>query len=138
MSTALTTIEPLYMVDTMALIWWLTQDRKLGMQAAQVFDAAERGETRLLISAVAIAELYYANKKFRLFHDFAALYQKLRTSPYIRFTTFDAEHVLDFDVDTDVPEMHDRIITGLARRFGAPLLTSDPKIITSRLVTTVW
>ena len=138
MSSMPTTLEPLYVADTMALIWWLTKDRKLGTQAARVFHAAEQIETSVLVSAVAIAELYYADKMFQLFDDFAAVFHDLRTSLYIQFIAFEAAHVLDFDIDVDVPEMHDRIITGLARRFGAPLLTSDPKIAASKVVKTIW
>jgi hypothetical protein len=39
-------IEPLYVVDTNALIWYLMDDRKLGRRAGEIFAAAERGETR--------------------------------------------------------------------------------------------
>jgi hypothetical protein len=42
------TIKPLYVVDTNTLIWYLTQDRKLGVQALSIFQAAKRGETRYL------------------------------------------------------------------------------------------
>lgn len=138
MNDSLKRIEPLYVVDTMALIWWLTQDRKLGGQAAEVFATAERGETRLLISAIAIAELFYADQKFRLFNDFAALLRDLTISPSIHLVAFEAEHILDFTVDAEVPEMHDRIIAGVARRYGAPLVTSDAAIARSGLVTVVW
>jgi PIN domain nuclease of toxin-antitoxin system len=57
------TLEPLYIVDTHALIWYLTDDRKLGKQASAIFAAAERGETQLVVSAIVVAEMYYANKK---------------------------------------------------------------------------
>jgi predicted nucleic acid-binding protein len=35
----------------------------LSKHASQIFEAAERGETRLYLSAIVVAELYYANKK---------------------------------------------------------------------------
>lgn len=138
MSSALPMIEPFYVVDTNALIWHLTDNRKLGKQAARIFEAAERGETRLLISALALAELYYADKKHHLFVTFEEVFYRLRSSPYIRFIAFEAEHVLDFSLDVNVPEMHDRIITGLARRLGAPLLTSDTKIAESGQAVIIW
>ena len=72
------TIEPLYVVDTNALIWHLNDDRKLGKQARAIFAAAERGETRLVVSAVVIAEPYYADQKFGLFADFDAVFHRLR------------------------------------------------------------
>jgi len=131
-------IEPLYVIDTHALIWYLTNDKKLGKQAAQVFAAAERGETRLVISAIVIAEMYYANKKHNLFADFSVTYRQLRTKPYFRFISLRADNILDFEKDSDVAEMHDRIIAGVARRLDAPLLSRDSQIATTNLVEIVW
>jgi len=59
-------IEPVYVLDTHALIWYLRSDRKLGAQAAAIFEAAKRGETLLVVSAIVIAELFYADKKWGL------------------------------------------------------------------------
>jgi len=131
-------IEPLYVVDTNALIWHLSDDRKLGRQAREIFAAAERGETRLVVSAVVVAELYYADKKFGLFADFDAVFHRLEVAPHFRFASFEAEHVLSFEEDRDIPEMHDRIIAGLARRLGTPLIASDPKIVEAGLTAIVW
>ena len=138
MSSSGMRIEPVYIVDTHALIWYLTNDKKLGKQTAAVFAAAERGETRLVVSAIVVAEMYYANKKNRWFADFNATYRALRAKPYFRFVPFKADHVLDFDNDAPVSEMHDRIIAGLARRIGAPLLTADPQITAADLITVIW
>lgn len=131
-------IEPLYVVDTNALIWHLSDDRKLGKRARQIFAAAERGETRLVISAMVMAELYYADQKFGLFGDFGAVFRRLQKAPHFRFASVAAEHVLDFDQNRNVPEMHDRIIAGLAKRLGAPLIASDPKITEAGVATVVW
>jgi predicted nucleic acid-binding protein len=131
-------IDPVYVVDTHALIWYLTNDMKLGQQATLIFEAAERGETRLYISAIVAAEMYYADKKWHFFDNFAQVYNEMKTKPYFRFVSFLADEVLDFDKDIAVLEMHDRIIAGLARRLGAPLLTSDPEIKAANLVPIVW
>jgi len=49
----------LYVVDPNALIWYLKHDKKLGAEATAIFAAAERGETRLIVSAIVVAELFY-------------------------------------------------------------------------------
>ena len=49
-----------------------------------------------------------------------------------------ADDVLDFQQTAAVPEMHDRIIAGVARRLRAPLIASDPLIIAANIVTIVW
>lgn len=138
MSSSENPIEPLYVVDTHALIWYLTDDKKLGAHAAKVFAAAEQGESRLIIPAIVIAEMYFANKRHAWFADFGKMFQILKAAPYFRFVPFVASHVLDFDRDTSVPEMHDRMIVGLARRLGAPLLSVDLQIAASDLVPLVW
>ena len=131
-------LEPLYVVDTHALIWYLLNDKKLSPRAKDLFEAAEQHQTMLIISAIVLAELYYANGKFGWFPDFRALYSDLISKPYLRFVPFDTQHVLDFDRDYLVPEMHDRIITGLAKRLNTPLITSDPLITRANLVTIEW
>src|SRR5574341_936068 len=130
--------ERAYVLDTVGLIRLLTNDKKLGRQARVVIEAAEQGQTQLVISAVSVAELYYSNAKNGWFSDFAQLYADLESKTHIVLASFDADDVLDFDRDAAVPEMHDRIIVGLARRLGAPLLTSDPVIIQSAVVKTEW
>lgn len=138
MSSSEIQIQPLYVVDTHALIWYLTNDKKLSPKASLVFAAAERGQTLLIVPAIVMAELYYANVKFKWFTDFATVHSLLTKQPYFHFVTFEPSQVLEFDQDSSVPEMHDRIITGVARRLGAPLLTTDPAIVKSKRVSIVW
>lgn len=133
-----TPIEPLYVVDTHALIWYLLGDKKLSPTALAVFRAAERGETRLLLPAIVLAELYFANEKNKWFSDYKTVYRDILGRRFFKFLPFDSRHVLDFDRDAIVPEMHDRIITGVARRLGAPLISSDPLITSAAIVTVIW
>lgn len=111
---------------------------RLSQTGQAIFQAAQRYETLLLISAISIAEMFYAHHKHRLFSDFKLVYTALRSEPYIDLIPFTADDVLDFEADTAVPEMHDRIITGLAKRVNAPLLTLDPLITAAGLVKVVW
>ncbi|MFN8490813.1 MAG: PIN domain-containing protein [Caldilineaceae bacterium] len=131
-------IEPLYVIDTHVLIWYLVDAQKLSEKATLVFEAAERGETSLIISAIVLAEMYYANKKYGWFADFSSTYLQLKSRPYFRFVPLLPDHIFDFAKDEAVPEMHDRIIVGLARRIDAPLLTIDPQIKKTTLVSVVW
>ena len=134
----ITQIEPFYVVDTNALIWYLTRNNHLSQNAYDLFKAAERGETRLIISAISIAELYYSDQKNSFFEDFTAIYQQIRSKPYFRIVPFTGDAVLKFQRDAAVPEMHDRIIVGLARRLNAPLITADGAITKSGIVRVIW
>lgn len=73
-----------------------------------------------------------------LFQDFAKTYADLRARPYFQFVPFLPDDVLDFTQDNAVTEMHDRMIAGLARRLGFPLITSDANITASALAQIVW
>lgn len=130
--------EPAYVIDTHPILWHLVGDRRLSSTAANIIRAAEQSQTQLVLSAVVMAELYYANQKKHYFTDFGRVYQQLTTQGYIRIVPFQVEEVLDFDVNAAVPEMHDRIIAGLARRLGVPLVTADPLITAAQICRIVW
>ena len=132
--TSSLTIEDVYVTDTHALLWYLTGDKKLGKQAKAIFLAAEQGQTTISASVIVLAELFQANMKWGWFPDFPTLYNLIRNKPSYSFVTLEADDVLDFDRDAAVPEMHDRIIAGLARRLGAPLLTADSLIAKAGIV----
>jgi PIN domain nuclease of toxin-antitoxin system len=120
------------------LLWYLNRDKQLSSGASRIFQAAERGETRIVVSAIVMAELFYLDNKHGIFEDFAATYDTIRSNPAFQLVAFDPEDVLDFVADSTIPEMHDRIIAGLARRLEAPLITSDAVISASKLVEIVW
>jgi hypothetical protein len=77
-------------VDTHALIWYLLGDKKLSKRALAIFRAAECGETRLLLPAIVMAELYFSND--------------ILSKQFFKFLPFDHHHILYFDRDAVVPE----------------------------------
>jgi len=51
---------------------------------------------------------------------------------------FEPIDTLRFERDKAVPDIHDRIIVGVARRVNAALLTRDEQIIGSGIVAAGW
>ena len=127
-----------FVADTHTLIWYFTDSRKLGRNATKALADADNGEAIIHVPVIALAEMYYANVKTGYPINFAETYQQLDSSNQFVLTPFEAEDVLDFDRDLVVSEMHDRIIVGLARRLGCPLLTVDKNITASGAVEVVW
>lgn len=127
-----------FVSDTHELIWYFTDSKKLGSGVSRAFEDADNGDALIHISAVVLAEMYYANVKMGYPVDFAATYRQLDTARQFVLTPFDPEDVLDFGTDSTVSEMHDRMIVGLARRLAIPLLTVDQNIIQSGLVEVIW
>jgi PIN domain nuclease of toxin-antitoxin system len=127
-----------YVTDTHSLLWYLTDSPLLGKNASAVFDDSSDGVALIYVPSIVLAELYYSNVKYKFMADFSHEFQKIKQSSQFILMSFEAEDVLDFDNDSDVKEMHDRMIVGVARRLSIPLLTKDINITESNLVKIIW
>ena len=127
-----------YVADTHALYWHLTASTRLGAAAVRAFDEGTRGEARILIHAIVLAELFWILAKQGKASAFAEVIDSLRTAAQFTLIDLHCDDLGDLVADASVPEMHDRIIVGVARRRGAVLLTRDAAIIRSGRVSTAW
>ena len=127
-----------YVTDTHALYWYLTASPKLCANAQAIFLAGEQGQTHLHVPSIVLAELYYLNIKYKQPLAFAQEYERLAEGGQFLFVDFRAADVLRFDVLAAIPEMHDRMIVGVAHALQLPLLTRDREVISSGVVQTVW
>ena len=127
-----------YVTDTHTLFWYLSNYPKLGRGASSAFEEAEAGYAFIHIPAIVLAELFYLNVKLGKPIDFSSKFDELEKGPQFILTPMNAEDILDFEKDLSVSEMHDRMIVGVARRLGVPLLTADRNITASGLVEIVW
>ena len=136
MTSSPPSFEPLYVVDTNALYWYLTGSKKLTSNANLIFEAAENGETTLVVSAIVLAELFWISQKTKIL-DFAQTYIDLKARAYFHLVDYRADEVIDLDKNAGL-EMHDRMIVALARRLIAPLITSDEPIRDTGFVKVIW
>jgi PIN domain nuclease of toxin-antitoxin system len=127
-----------FVADTHALLWFLMASPRLGPAAKKAFDEASAGSALILVPSIVLAELQFVNEKLGRPFDFAAIFKQLQSSPQFQLVPFSPEDVLDFIADALVPEMHDRIIVGVARRAGAACITKDSQVMASGLVATLW
>ena len=127
-----------YVVDSHALFWYLTASPRLGAAAKAALEEASRGEAQILVPAVVLAELHFLNQKAGQPMPFAQELERLRQAGQFVFVSFEPDHVLDFDRDSAVPEMHDRMIVGVARRAGAVLLSRDSEIAAKASIPVSW
>jgi PIN domain nuclease of toxin-antitoxin system len=127
-----------YVTDTHSLLWYLIDSPLLGKNASAVFDDSSDGVALIYVPSIVLAELYYSNVKYKFMADFPHEFQKIKQSSQFILMSFEPEDVLDFDNDSAVKEMHDRMIVGVARRLNIPLLTKDANITESNLVKVIW
>ncbi len=70
----------MFVVDTHALLWHLTEDTKLGRKAKEVLDKADRGETTAVIPAIILAEALFILEKKRADLKFKDVLRKIERS----------------------------------------------------------
>lgn len=130
-----------YIIDTHALIWYLTSDARLGKSAHNVLrDPA----SLLILPMIALAEAMFIVEKGKTkITSVADLINDVTNDPRITIEplTFD---ILQTSLTlTAIPEMHDRYIvaTGLylqALGETVRILTKDNEIVVSKLIPVVW
>jgi len=127
-----------YVADTHALYWYLTASQQLGPNALAAFRQGERGEAHIYIPSIVLAELYYLNVKIGAPLVFADEIARLVSADQFSFAPLTAEDILQFDEIAAIPEMHDRIIAGVAMTHNCPCITRDTLITASGLIPVVW
>lgn len=127
-----------FIPDTHALFFYLSKSTELGAKAKAIFTQFNNSQVTLVIPWIVIAELFWLVRKRAPNMDFNAEFQRLLNYPQVVFIELDAEQVLNLSKLDSITEMHDRIIVGVAYKFGIPLITRDQNIKVSGYVTTIW
>lgn len=128
-------------LDTQVWLWWMHDPGKLSKKARAAIEEAE-STSRILVSAISVWEVAVKNELGKLtlplgIHDW---YRNASAYPRI---VIESLSPIDAIASTQLPgEFHkdpaDRIIVAYALRNGAPLVTSDRKIIHYTHVATIW
>ncbi|HRJ44677.1 MAG: PIN domain-containing protein [Caldilineaceae bacterium] len=127
-----------YVIDTHALFWYLTRSPRLSVAAKAVFDEGIAQTAILVIPVIVLAELYYLNEKAGRPLDFVSEYRRIENSSQFEILSLHAQDVVDFTKDSAIVEMHDRMITGVARRLNAACVSRDRNIAASTQIKVIW
>ena len=128
-------------LDTHALVWWVTGAPGLSVRAKRTIETAAR-QSPVTISAMSIFEVSTAVRRERLqlkaplddwLRDIRAL-PELHIEP----VTADIAHVAG-SLESELPgDPADRIILATAIALEARLITADERLAKSRRVETIW
>jgi PIN domain nuclease of toxin-antitoxin system len=130
--------EITYVTDTHSLIWYLTASPRLGQAAYQAFTQVARGEAKLIVPVIVIAELIFVVESSRAQVDVDGVIQRLSANPVIEITSLTLDLALAMRTATVIAEMHDRLIVCEAQMRHAKLITHDREIQHAQIVETVW
>ncbi len=128
----------LYVTDTHSLVWFLTNDLKLGRNALTIFQNADRGEDTIIIPTIVLAEISYIAEKKKVDIKFGEILNKFEDSSNYMPYNLDLNVILKTLELHNINEMHDKIITATAMLVNAKILTMDPDIVDSGYVGTIW
>ncbi len=129
-------------LDTHTLLWWAAGEKASLSTAAWETITAELEDGRILVSSISAWELamLVAKGRVALSMDVAEWLSVVGQIEALRFIPVDNEIAVK---STELPgEFHkdpaDRIIVATARKFAAPLVSADDKILAYPHVRTIW
>lgn len=128
-------------LDTHALIWWVSGPASLSKKARLAIQR-ERPDGEILISSISAWEIatLVAKNRLVLSMDVSSWISTAAAIEGVRFVPVDNE--ISIKSTELIGKFHkdpaDRIIVATARKFAAPLVTSDDKIRTYAHVKTIW
>lgn len=131
-----------YVTDTHSILWYLAIDRRLPRQVRRIFGSAEEGRVQILVPSIVLVEAIFLMQRERIPQSLVTELLALPEDPkagicVVPLNVAVAQAVNDFG-PAAVPDLPDRIIAATARALGVPLITRDPLIVESGLVTVVW
>ena len=131
-----------YVADAHAVIWHLFARQRLGTSAKAIFDDAQAGKAKILIPAVALAEVIMVVEKRRLpgitMQQLEIEYSLMRQSANYEFLPLLPDDIFNSRILTVIPDIFDRLIVSEALRMGVPLISNDTVIRSSGVVNVVW
>jgi PIN domain nuclease of toxin-antitoxin system len=122
-------------LDTHAVIWYLSDSKDLSPTARLIIETAERNGEDVFVSAISLVEIVYLTERGRLPQAALdrlgnALKDSTRSLVVAPLDGAVAEAVKTIPRDV-VPDMPDRIIAATAVRLNAELVTRDRRLHTA-------
>jgi len=127
-----------YVIDTVSFIYYLSEI--LPEKAEKIFRSAEKGDVKLILPSISIGEAIYVfkkNKKNRAGEEISKMLDNLGKCAYIEVKDLELQDWKNI-AESNIPELHDRMVVAIARKYGLVLITNDREIIKSGEVRTVW
>lgn len=117
-----------YVTDAHSLIWYLSDDGRLGKNASAIFEKADNGEVIIIVPTIALAEIIHICEKRKIDLKIKEVVEKIHSSSNL-------ENSISLKKVSDI---HDRIIVATTKMLKAKLISKDKEIIGSKEVETIW
>ena len=121
------------------MVRWLFEPRRLTREQARTLERAVRRAEPLALSAISLVEIavLYADGRLRLKVALDEFFKELETSPVFRILPLTCQVASEVAPLASLRDPADRAIVATARVERLRLVTSDQRIIASKLVPVV-
>jgi len=114
-----------FVADTHALVWHLTEERRLGRAARRAFRSADAGRDLCYVPAISLVEVSLLYEKGRLRVSPARILETLAGHAGYAVLPLDLEQTMAFGSFPAVRDPMDRLILAAARATGSRLVSAD-------------
>lgn len=129
-------------LDTHALVWWVSAPGRIPAKARRLIDGAVDSGDSVAVSSISIWELAMlaARGRLELTVPVDAWISSVEALPFVRFVPVDNRIAARAVALENFPHRDpaDRMILSTALGLGAALVTADPRLRAYRAVKTVW
>lgn len=125
-----------YVIDTHALVWFLSADPRLSNTVKELLVGAEENDFIILVTTIVMAEALTIVEKGKVRLTVSELVEAVKETERFTIVPLDA---LVFDRMLQVTptlELHDRAIAATSLIYDCPLITKDALLTV--VVETVW
>src|SRR4051812_20554224 len=130
------------LLDTHALIWWVSEPSRIPDKARKLLDAAVEGGSPISISAISVWEVAMLVGRDRLAFTMSAelWISQVEALPFLTFIPVDNRIALRSVHLADFPNRDpaDRIIAATAIGLGGTLVTADARLRAYAPLKTAW
>lgn len=128
----------IFVADTHAFLWYLSEDPRLGKRAKSRFDLAEKGKGTIAVPTIVLAESLHVLEKKKYAIKFKSILDRIEAGYNYLPVPLDIKIIRRIETLKKLDDLHDRIIVASALLMGAELITKDAKIKNSRYVKVIW
>lgn len=125
-------------VDTHALVWYLTGDKRLGKTAKKFLDTLDTSENKLIISVVVLMEVLVMFEKKRVNFTWEEFEGKISQFPNTIIYPIGLDVLEKMRSIRNKLELHDRIIVATAQLHSGHLISKDSEIVKVNEINVIW